>query len=143
MKKWIVVMAAAMVSLSLVSPAMAKGKKNKGGASSKSGKHESGFAKRDANHDGEITFEEFKAFHDAKMAAKKAAKKADGKKHKAGKAGKGKKAGKSGKGKKQHITLQERFDRRDSNHDGKITKQEWKATKAKKSGKTHKKNKNK
>lgn len=129
MKKWIVVMAAAMVSLSLVSPAMAKGKKNKGGASSKSGKHESGFAKRDANHDGEITFEEFKAFHDAK----KAAKKADGKKHK---------AGKSGKGKKQHLTLQERFDRRDSNHDGKITKQEWKATKAKKSGKTHKKNKN-
>ena len=101
-KLMLMLVAACVVGGVLAMPAMARGGKGKGTPH--------GFKAIDANGDGKITFEEFKAYHEAKAAAK------GGKHHK-------------GKGGKKHETLQQRFDERDQNHDGAITKAEWKATK--------------
>ncbi len=142
MKKLIVILVAAMLTGGLVLPAMAKGghgkKKNDAATTAPvAGKKTGKFARIDSNGDKKISFEEFKAFREAKKAAKMAAKQASGKTGKHAKSGKGKKGAKHGH--KKHLTIQERFDRRDLNHDGKITKKEWKATKVKHQDKSGKK----
>ena len=102
MKKIVLMIVAAVMLGGVALPAMAKGHKGSGTTGTKS---PHGFKAIDANGDGKISFDEFKAYHEAK--------KDSGKKHKKG---------------KKHETLQQSFDERDQNHDGSITKAEWKAT---------------
>lgn len=119
MKKLILILAAAgLMTAGFAIPAMAKGHGGKGGKhTAGTGKeHPRGFKAFDGNSDGSVSFDEFKTHHEALAAARAAKSGKSGKHHK-------------GKGGKKHLTLQERFDRRDQNHDGSITKAEWKATK--------------
>ena len=128
MKKILWMLVAAILAGSVAMPAMAKGKH----ANGTTAKKPSRFSQMDSNRDKKVSFEEFKAWHEAKKAAKQAKNAANstGKKH-ASKNHAGKKHGK-------HLTLQQRFDKRDLNHDGSISKQEWKATKTHKHQKSGK-----
>lgn len=129
MKKLIVILTAmGLMTAGFAMNASAKAHGGKHGGAT-TGKHANkgsrshhGFKAADANGDGAVTLEEFKAFREARKAAHQA--KHPGK----GKSGKHQKAGKGGKGGKKH-SLQAKFDNRDQNHDGSISKAEWQATK--------------
>ena len=122
MKKLVLIIAAGLLAGLVAVPAMARGRHQ--GAAVRPAKVANGqehgkFASMDSNKDGKISFDEFKAWHEAKKAARQSSGAHHGNRHVKQA---GKKAGK-------HLTLQERFDRRDLNHDGFISKKEWKQTK--------------